>query len=95
MAACLVIAAVTADLGVFAAANDWPREVTTASVVVLLWLAWLLSLCAFFALRARGSDDGGGGGGRDEPEPPWWPEFERRLRDHSRPGPRVPAGRAY
>jgi hypothetical protein len=94
MAACLVIAAVTADLGVLAAANDWPREVTTASVVVLLWLAWLLSLCAFFALRARGSDDGGGDGG-DEPEPPWWPEFERQLRNQSRPGPRVPAGRTY
>jgi hypothetical protein len=88
----LATAALTLDLGALAAASDWPLEVTTPAVVVLLWLAWMLSLCAFFALRARGSDDDWGDGDEDDPEPPWWPEFERGLRDYTRGGPRLPAG---
>ncbi|MGH2952213.1 MAG: hypothetical protein ACRDKX_09230 [Solirubrobacterales bacterium] len=94
MATYLATAAVTFDLGVLAAAHDWPLEVTTPAVVVLLWLAWMLSLCAFFALRARGSDDDWRERGADDPEPPWWPEFELRLRDYRRDRPRVPLGRA-
>jgi hypothetical protein len=37
-------------------------------------------------------DDGGGLGPRpEEPEPPWWPEFERELREYMRASDRVPA----
>jgi hypothetical protein len=82
----LATAALTMDLGALAAASDWPLEVTTPAVVVLLWLAWMLSLCAFFALRARGSGDDWRDCAGPDPEPPWWPEVERWLRDHERPG---------
>jgi hypothetical protein len=89
----LVIAALGFDLGVLAAAQDWPLEVTTPATLALLWVAWIVSLCAFFALHARGrGDDWRGGGTEPDPDPPWWPEVERWLRDSGRDRPRVPAG---
>src|ERR671918_760028 len=89
MATCLVIAALGFDLGVVAAARDWPLEVSTPAVLGVLWLAWLVSLCAFFALRARGRGDDWRRGGREpqpEPQPP-----RRRSRSPLRPSP-VPRG---
>ena len=88
MGAYLVAAALTFDLGAFAAAHDWPLEVTTTAVVTLLWFAWLLTLCACFALLRR-SDDGPDGD-LEDPEPPWWPGFERDLRDRPHGAPRAP-----
>jgi hypothetical protein len=89
----LAIAALGFDLGVVAAAHDWPFEVATPAVLVLLWVAWMVSLCAFFALRARGGGGDWRRGGPDaEPEPPWWPEVERWLRDRDRGRPRLPVG---
>ncbi|MGH2952678.1 MAG: hypothetical protein ACRDK9_01475 [Solirubrobacterales bacterium] len=90
----LAIAALGFDLGVVAAAHDWPLQVTTPAVLVLLWIAWMVSLCAFFALRAPGRGDDWRRGGEPEPEPPWWPELERWLRDSGRDRPHVPAGHA-
>jgi hypothetical protein len=29
-----------------------------------------------------GGEGGGPGRGPEDPEPPWWPEFERELRDY-------------
>jgi len=91
----LVTGALTFDLGVVAAAHDWPLEMTTPAVLALLWIAWIVSLCAFFALRARGRGDDWRRGGDPGPEPPWWPDFERRLRDYTRPRPVTPSRRSH
>lgn len=86
----LAAAALAADAAVVAATHALS---TGLVVVALLVAAWALSLGAFFALRAPG-DDRGPGGGPDGPpdpdEPPWWPDFERELRDYMRRGPSPP-----
>jgi hypothetical protein len=93
----LAACALAADAAVLVATH----ALTGGMVVIgLLVLAWALSLVAFFMLIASGGAGGvGGGGGSDGPpepgEPPWWPEFERELRDYverrrQRP-PRAPA----
>ncbi len=80
-----------ADGAALLAAVKWPSHESTSFVLTLLWLAALFSLTCYFALRTP--DDGGGGGdesGEDLPEPPWWPDFERELRDYVRRGPKPP-----
>jgi hypothetical protein len=52
----------------------------------------LLSVTTYLILRAPDDGDDGGGPGEPEPEPPWWPEFERQLRDYTRGRPRGTAG---
>ena len=46
-------------------------------------------------LRPRDDGPGGGGGGPrrgpEDPEPPWWPEFERELREYMDARERIPA----
>lgn len=87
-----------ADLGALAVSFAWPTPASNSFVFAVLWLAVLLSTTTFLVLRA--ADDGGDGRGESEgePEPPWWPEFERQLRDYTRGpqgptgGPRTPAG---
>ena len=56
---------------------------------------WFFGGCALLTLgifllaaplmRPRRDDDGDGPGGwePEDPEPPWWPEFERELRDYA------------
>jgi len=80
------------DAAALLAAIKWPSHDSTSFVLGMLWLAALFSITSYFALRTP--DDGGGGGGQtdeDLPEPPWWPDFERDLRDYERRGPRPPA----
>ena len=50
----------------------------------------MLSITTYFALRTP--DDGGEDEADDRriPEPPWWPDFERDLRDYMRRRPRQP-----
>lgn len=55
--------------------------------------------------RSRDRDDGddweegggGGGGPRPDGEPPWWPDFEREFREHTRARERgrAPGGPSY
>jgi hypothetical protein len=81
-----------ADAAALLAAVKWPSQDSTSFVLGLLWLAALFSITSYFALRTP--DDGGGeGDGPDDgvPEPPWWPDFERDLRDYMRRGPRGPS----
>jgi len=95
----LVPASIIADGAAVAAAHVWATPAARPLVFALLWLAVLLSVTTYLVLRAPG-ERGDGGGGADDggPEPPWWPEFERELRDYMRnvpqhpPGPRMPAG---
>jgi hypothetical protein len=83
-----------------AANHIWATPAARPLVFAFLWLAVLLSATTYLILRAP--DNGGGDGpDREPPEPPWWPEFERQLRDYQqrRPrrstgGPRTPAGTA-
>jgi hypothetical protein len=82
--------AAIADAATVAAQRADPTA--QAPVLALLWLAALLTASAFVVLRAREQGDGGGPAA-EPPEPPWWPEFERRFRDHVRRGPRPPAPR--
>ncbi len=90
--AALVPACLAVDAGALLAAMTWPTAASNSFILALLWLAMLLSVTAYFALRSPGGGDGGGGGGRDDlPEPPWWPDFERQFRDYTRRGPRKPA----
>jgi hypothetical protein len=80
------------DAAALLAAIKWPSHDATSFVLTLLWLAALFSITSYFALRTP--DDGGGGGGEpdeDLPDPPWWPDFERDLRDYMRRGPKPPA----
>ncbi len=78
------------DGATLAVAVAWPTPAANTFVLAMLWLAVLFSVSAYLVLRAPdGGDDGGSGG--DAPEPPWWPEFERQFRDHTRGGPRTPA----
>jgi hypothetical protein len=96
MGAWLVPLSLLADAAAFIAASRWPYPGASSFVFALLWLAVVLSVTTYFALRTP--DDGRGGDGDEPPsEPPWWPEFERDFRDHSRPrppvaSPRRPAG---
>jgi hypothetical protein len=79
-----------ADLGALAVSIAWPTPASNSFVFAVLWLTVLLSTTTFLVLRA--ADDGGDDGADvDEPEPPWWPEFERQLRDYTR-GPQGPTG---
>jgi hypothetical protein len=81
-----------ADAAALLAAVKWPSHDSTSFVLSLLWLAALFSLTSYFALRSP--DDGGGEGDEPDdgvPEPPWWPDFERDLRDYMRRGPRTPS----
>jgi hypothetical protein len=85
-----------ADLGALVVSFAWPTPASNSFVFAVLWLAVLLSTTTFLVLRAA---DDGGEASDHEPEPPWWPEFERQLRDYTRgPGgstggnPRTPAG---
>jgi hypothetical protein len=79
------------DAAALLAAVKWPSHDSTSFILVLLWLAALFSLTSYFALRTP--DDGGGEDGADDelPDPPWWPDFERDLRDYIRRGPKPPA----
>ena len=85
------------DAATLAAAIAWPTPAADSFVFALLWLAALLSISAYFVLRAPGGDDDGGSDG-DAPEPPWWPDFERQFRDYTRAGktprrsPKAPVG---
>jgi hypothetical protein len=89
----LVPASIIADGAALAAAEIWATPAARPLVFALLWLAVLLSVTTYLVLRAPGErGDGDGGAGDDGPEPPWWPEFERELRDYIRNGPRRPAG---
>ena len=82
-----------------AASHIWATPAARSLVFAFLWLAVLLSVTTYIVLRApddEGDDDPG-----LEPDPPWWPEFERQLRDYQRQrpqrpsgGPRTPAGTA-
>ena len=76
------------DAAALLAAIKWPSHDSTSFILAVLWLAALFSLTAYFALRTP--DDGGDDGGVDEdlPDPPWWPDFERDLRDYMRRGPK-------
>jgi len=77
------------DAAALVAAFRWPTPESNSFIFALLWLAIMFSVTAYFALRAP--DDGGGDWEPDDdPEPPWWPEFERELRDYMRRGPRYP-----
>jgi hypothetical protein len=81
-----------ADAAALLAAVKWPSHESTSFVLTLLWLAALLSITSYFGLRTP--DDGGGDGGEptdDLPEPPWWPDFERDLRNYERRGPQPPS----
>ncbi len=79
------------DAAALLAAIKWPSHDSTSFILAVLWIAALFSLTAYFALRTP--DDGGDDGGVDEdlPDPPWWPDFERDLRDYIRRGPKPPA----
>ncbi len=95
----LVSATLLADASVVLASVRWPAPNANSFVLAFVWFALLLSLTVFFVLRASRDDDDGDGSADDLPEPPWWPEFERGLRDYMRhgprpdpPRPRVPAG---
>jgi hypothetical protein len=89
----LVPASLVADGAALAAAHIWATPAARPLVFALLWVAVLLSVTTYLVLRAPGDrGDGGGGAGEDGPEPPWWPEFERELRDYMRNGPGRPAG---
>ncbi|MGH2925238.1 MAG: hypothetical protein ACRDK1_04625, partial [Solirubrobacterales bacterium] len=79
------------DAAALLAAIKWPSHDSTSFILALLWLAALFSLTSYFALRTP--DDGGDDDGADDelPDPPWWPDFERDLRDYMRRGPKPPA----
>jgi hypothetical protein len=78
------------DAATLVAAVAWPTPAANSFVFAMLWLAVLFSVSAYLVLRAPdGGDDGGSEA--DAPEPPWWPEFERQLRDYTRRGPGTPA----
>jgi hypothetical protein len=82
-----------ADGAAVAASHIWATPAATPLVFAALWVAVLLSVTTYLILRAPDDGDDGGGPGELDPEPPWWPEFERRLRDYTRGHPRGTAGR--
>jgi hypothetical protein len=90
--ASLVPGCLLVDAAALIAAFRWPTAESNSFVFALLWLAVLFSVTAYFALRTPGDGRGGDDEPREEPEPPWWPEFERDLRDYMRRRPRRPAG---
>jgi hypothetical protein len=73
----LAPACLFADAAALLAAIKWPSHDSTSFILAVLWLAALFSLTAYFALRI--------------PDPPWWPDFERDLRDYMHRGPKPPA----
>jgi hypothetical protein len=74
-----------------AASHIWATPTARSLVFAFLWLAVLLSATTYIVLRAP--DDGGDDGpGPEPPDPPWWPDFERQLRDYERQQPRSPGG---
>ncbi len=78
------------DGATLAVAIAWPTPAANSFVLAMLWLAVLFSVSAYLVLRAPdGGDDGGSEA--DPPEPPWWPDFERQLRDYTGGRPRTPA----
>jgi hypothetical protein len=88
----LLPATILTDAAAYIAAHRYPTDDATTFVLAMLWLAAMLSITTFFALRTP--DDAGGendGSPDDQPEPPWWPDFERDLRDYMRRRPREPA----
>jgi hypothetical protein len=97
----LVVLTLLADASAFLASERMSAHRGQTLALAVLWVAALLSITTFLALRAPG-DEGGGGGGPEppdeDPEPPWWPEFERDFRAYARgprdPGPRTPAARS-
>jgi hypothetical protein len=88
----LIPACVLTDAAALIAAYRWPSSDSNSFVFALLWLAILFSVTAYFALRTP-DDPGWSDDDADDqsPEPPWWPDFERDLRDYMRRGPRQPA----
>ena len=88
----LLPATVLTDAAALIAAHRYPYQEASSFVFTMLWLAAMLSVTVFFALRTP--DDAGGGGDQpegDHPEPPWWPDFERDFRDYTRRRSRPPA----
>jgi hypothetical protein len=88
----LVPACLLTDAAALMAAFKWPNSEANSFVFLLLWIAVTFSITAYFALRTP-DDDGWSDNEADDgyPEPPWWPDFERDLRDYMRRGPRQPA----
>lgn len=87
----LVPACLLTDSAALIAALRFPTRDANSFVFVLLWLAFLFSITAYFALRTP--DDGNWSdddADEEYPEPPWWPDFERDLRDYMRRRPRQP-----
>jgi hypothetical protein len=92
LGAALVLAALGANGAAVLTSNARPEAASAAFLFAIVWLAWLLSITAFMALRSNGRGDSDPGLPEDEdPEPPWWPDFERQLRDYTRSRPRAPA----
>jgi hypothetical protein len=88
----LVPACLLTDAAALIAAARWPTYESNAFVFSVLWIAAAISVTTYFALRTPGDSGGGGEPPEDDgPEPPWWPEFERDLRDYMRRPPRRPA----
>jgi len=87
----LLPATLLTDAAAYIAPHRYPTHDARTFVLAMLWLAAMLSITTFFALRTP--DDAGGGHDEspdDHPEPPWWPDFERDLRDYMRRGPAKP-----
>jgi hypothetical protein len=89
--AALVPGCMLVDAVALVAAFRWPTPASNSFIFALLWVAVLFSVTAYFALRAPGRGHGDDGEPHDHPEPPWWPDFERELRDYMRGGPRPPS----
>jgi len=87
----LVPATLLTDAAAMIAAHRYPTHEASPFVFTMLWLAAMLSITTYFALRTR-DDDTWSDDDADEryPEPPWWPDFERDLRDYMRRRPRQP-----
>jgi hypothetical protein len=88
----LIPACLLTDLAALILALRWPYPESNPFVFSVLWLAAILSLTTYFALRTPGDSEGGDDPPEPgPPEPPWWPDFERDLRDYMRRRPRDPA----
>jgi hypothetical protein len=90
-ASALVLAALLANGAAVLTSQARPAVASASFLFVVVWLAWLLSITGFMALRSSDPGDSGAGGDEDDPEPPWWPDFERQFRDYARRRPRTPA----
>jgi hypothetical protein len=88
----MVPACLLMDGAALIAAFKYPSPEANSFVFAVLWLAVLFSVTAYFALRTPDDEGWDDGEADDEqPEPPWWPDFERDLRDYMRRRPRDPA----